>query len=105
MLTPSGSKATLPPTNLGVLFQWVLFGGCSLSEEQLSAQVRPAALGQAASQQRGLGAARGGGQASPPRGQDVKGLGGHAVPGSELHQLGGATTEAQGEDQEGHVLL
>lgn len=47
----------------------------------------------------------GGGQPPPPHGQDVEGLGGRTVPGSELHQLGGATTEAQGEREQSGVLL
>lgn len=76
-----------------------------LSEQQLPGQVRAAAAGQALGQLTGLRRVRGGRQAPPPHGQGLEGLGGHALPATELHQLGGAAAEPQGEQQEGQLLL
>lgn len=80
-----------------------LLGG--LSQQQLPGQVRAAAAGQALRQLTGLGRLRGSRQAPPPHSQGLEGLGGHAVAATQLHQLGGAAAEPQGEQQEGKLLL
>lgn len=77
----------------------------SLSQQQLPGQVRAAAAGQALGQLTGLGQLRRGRQAPPPHGQCLESLGGHAVAATQLHQLGGAAAEPQGEQQEVELLL
>lgn len=76
-----------------------------LPQQQLSGQIRPAALGQTLGQLSGSGLVWTSRQPPPPQGQEAEGPIGQAVPSLGLGPLSGAPAETQRDHQQGGFLL